>query len=470
MKDRLFDIWFSLRCGIANREFIPVLEQYGSSYAVFNADEAELETLPCDNKFKRALANKDLTEAGRIEAFCEANEVNILFWLDKAYPVSLRSLLDPPVLLYCQGECPDFAHLLCISVVGTRKMSEYGKRMAYKIGYELGASGTVVVSGMALGIDSVAQVGAMAAGGRTVAVLGCGIDVVYPREHVNLKTRILRHGVVMTEYPPATPPAGSHFPVRNRIISGLSQGTVVVEADLKSGALITARHAIVQGRDIYAVPGNVGEDNTSGTNHLLREGATMVLQGRDILSNYGFLFRDTLSNLQLLNAEKHSEPDEDILREYGVYLRSQPLTPQTKNAAVSPNTPYRTGASPAHSADRQRSGPDREASPSQASAGRHRRPDRSRISRAGQEQGMLPPQEAAAPKENAPEGDCSPQLLSSLSDTQRALFAAMPLDHAVPVDALVKEGFSMGDIMAAMTVLEIKGLVISLPGGLYARR
>lgn len=446
MKDRLFEIWFSLRCGIANREFPAVLEQYGSPYAVFTADENELERMPCSEKLKRAFADKSLGEAMRILEYCREREVGLLFWQDPDYPASLRTLLDPPTLLYYTGTLPDFAHLLCISIVGTRKMSEYGKRMAYRIGYETAASGAVTVSGMALGIDSVAAAGAVNAKGKTVAVLGCGIDITYPSEHCTLREAIERGGgAVITEFPPSTPPEGRNFPIRNRIISGLSQGTVVVEADMRSGALITARTAILQGRDIFAVPGNVGDENTAGTNRLIRDGAAVALRARDILENYCFLYRDTLDFQRLTMAEKNTEPEQDVLERLHVHYRTfDPRIDRARrddahNPAVAshPAPPYAPSANVA---------------PAPKPEAPARTADR------------------AADRTSVTDSDLSEKTLSTLSETQRAIFRALPLDHAVPVDYLTREGFAMGDVMAAMTVLEIKGLVISLPGSLFARK
>ena len=145
MKDRLFEIWFALRCGVQNREFRPLLETYGTPYDLYKAEESELESLPCSQDLKAKLADKSLGEATRIMEFCREKGVGILFWQDDDYPVSLRPLRDPPVLLYYKGKLPDLTKKLCVSVVGTRSMSEYGKRVAYKLGYELGAAGTVVV-------------------------------------------------------------------------------------------------------------------------------------------------------------------------------------------------------------------------------------------------------------------------------------------------------------------------------------
>lgn len=324
-------------------------------------------------------------------------------------------------------------------------MSEYGKRMAYKIGYELGASGTVVVSGMALGNDSVAAAGAILAGGQTVAILGCGIDVTYPREHGKLYTEITARGAVMTEFTPGTPPEGKNFPIRNRLISGLSQGTVVVEGDLKSGALITAKTAILQGRDIYAFPGNVGETNSAGTNQLISDGAAIVLRARDILENYTFLYRDSLDMVKLLRAESGSDLNESELSRLGVCSRTE----KPKETA--------TADKAGHASDERK--PYQSPHSISTSVPPTKEPDRAAHT----------PKKAPAPVTPA-HGDASDRVLKALTDTQRRIFEALPLDHAVPIDYLTREGFTTAEIMATMTILEIKGLTVTLPGGLYARK
>ncbi len=437
MKDRLFDIWFSLRCGIANREFRPVLERYESTYDLFETEGSELAALPCSENLRRALADKSVEESYRILHYCEQNGVSLIFWQDEAYPDALRTLPDPPALLYVKGKMPDMNRRLAVSVVGTRKMSEYGKRMAYKIGYELGAARAVVVSGMALGNDSVAAAGTIAAGGQTVAVLGCGIDLVYPAEHTRLCREIEGHGAVITEFPPSTPPVGRNFPIRNRIISGLGQATLIIEADKRSGALITAKTALAQGRDLYAVPGNVGDDNTAGTNELIRDGAVVALRARDLLENYTHLYGTELDMVRLLQAERNPTDPYDTLERLGVCSRN--YTPKgggrTKDEVPTQVSTRRTSPKP---------------------------PPELRQESAEK---AVPP-----PSSNPHVGDASERIVASLSETQRGIFAALPLDRAVPVDYLAREGFSMTDIMASMTILEIKGLVVSLPGGLYARK
>lgn len=430
--ERLFSVWLSLCAGIANTEFVSLLEQFGSAYAIFRAEESEIEALDVSDSFKGKLCNKSLDEAYGILEFCQKNSVGILCYTDDAYPSTLRAIKAPPCVLYYKGKLPDFEKQLFISMVGTRSMSEYGKEMAYRIAYELASTGVVVVSGMALGVDAACAVGALSAKGCTVAVLGCGIDVPYPRQHDRLMRAIAERGLVITEYPPSTPPRGYHFPLRNRIISGLGAGTVVVEADLGSGALITAREAIAQGKDIYAVPGNVGDPNTSGTNQLIRDGAAVALGARDILQNYAFLYRDSVDSARMMRAQERSDPDPAAFARYGVGLPAADApaksVKQVRDEQVQKKTTIKQEKK-------------QEAKP-------------------------------AVPEKAAPEvrEDDSAKVLEAFSPRQREMFAQIPLDKAISADWLVRCGYPTHEVMTALTMFEIKGLLQSLPGGLYTRK
>ena len=201
---------------------------------------------------------------------------------DDAYPKRLREIYDPPALLYLRGELQKEDEL-AISIVGSRKTSPYGRWITEKISQELARHGVTIVSGMARGIDSLGHLGAILVGGRTIAVLGCGVDVIYPSENRSLFSRIIDHGAVLSEFPMGSPPEGGHFPKRNRIISGLSIGVVVVQASAESGSLITASYALEQGREVFAVPGNVGAEGSRGTHQLIKDGAKLVESSEDIL-------------------------------------------------------------------------------------------------------------------------------------------------------------------------------------------
>lgn len=254
-------------------------------------------------------------DAQALLAYCRQLGQKVLTPEDADYPFLLRQIHNPPAALYVQGELPDFSEVPAISIVGTRKATSVGKRVAHSLGYGLAKGGAVVVSGGALGIDTAAHKGALLAGGTTLCVLGCGIDYPYLMANASLREAIAHSGALVSEYPPATPAHRTHFPIRNRIISGLSVGTVVVEAAEKSGSLITADDAIRQDRDVYAVPGLVGSRASQGTNNLLREGMKAVNCANDILEEYLFRFPEkihleesTESVMLIENAQEASEP------------------------------------------------------------------------------------------------------------------------------------------------------------------
>lgn len=296
MDDKKLWLWLSLHFGDCTQIYNNLMNEFKSIAKIYDSDDYILNSVSWLKSYQRArLLDKDLTHAEEIIEWCEENNVKILTPSDSEYPKQLREIRDYPAVLYCRGTLPDFDEQLYISVVGTRKMSMYGQKTAYELGFGLAKAGALVVSGMALGIDCTAQKGALYAGGSTVAVLGSGIDVCYPKDNLKLMEKIERVGVVLTEYPPNTPPIASNFPKRNRLISALSRATVVVEGDINSGALITASRAKVQGRDLFACPGPVKTFRSGGTNKLISEGAFVCTEAIDVLERY----LDVFPNLNL---------------------------------------------------------------------------------------------------------------------------------------------------------------------------
>ena len=293
MSDDLYYIWLANACGAGSALPQKLLAVFETAENIFLASKDELKErckFEIDGGIFDRLCNKDMGDVEKILEFCAKNNVSVLNCDSNLYPKRLRSIRACPVILYYKGYLPDIDDNLCIAMVGTRKMTDYGKHAAYELAKELAACGAIIVSGMAEGIDSASHKGCLIAGGFTVAVFGCGIDRVYPYENKTLMERITEKGLIMTEYPPGAEPKGFHFPVRNRIISGLSQAVLIVEADYKSGALITAKTALFQGRELYAVPGNIDAYNSRGTNNLLREQAGIVTEAYDILSEYEHLY------------------------------------------------------------------------------------------------------------------------------------------------------------------------------------
>ena len=271
--------------GIGPRAAAKLLERFGSAEAVYNATRAELEQLRLQPETVDGIIARDLLSRAEAEITLVRKLGGEMLLLDDGvYPSSLREIYDPPIVLYVKGAWSECLDQPCIGVVGSRKCSTYGQNAAIMLARDLAQRGVTVVSGLARGIDSAAHRGALEAGGRTVAVLGTGIDEVYPRDHKQLAAEILDcGGALISQFPLGTPPVSENFPYRNRIISGLSLGVVVVEAAENSGSLITARLAMEQNREVFAVPGNITSRNSFGTNYLIKgAGAKLVQQWQDI--------------------------------------------------------------------------------------------------------------------------------------------------------------------------------------------
>jgi DNA processing protein len=279
--------WVALNMtpGIGPRAAAKLLERFGSAEAVYQAQRIELEKLRLLPEAVDSIIARDLHEKAEIELLnVRKLSGDILVLDDGVYPSLLREIYDPPIALYVKGAWSQCLDQPCIAIVGSRKCSTYGQNAALMLARDLAQRGVTVVSGFARGIDAAAHRGAMEGGGRTVGVLGTGIDEVYPRDHKKLAEEILeRGGALVSQFPLATPPVSENFPYRNRIISGLSLGVVVVEAAENSGSLITARLAIEQNREVFAVPGNITSRTSFGTNYLIKgAGAKLVQQWQDI--------------------------------------------------------------------------------------------------------------------------------------------------------------------------------------------
>lgn len=284
-------IWLSTRKDLKERETIAVVRYFGDPESVYQAEQQDYARIPgITTKAVAALMDKSLEESKKILRCCAEKGIQLLTWQDAAYPARLKGIMDPPVLLYYKGVLPDMSERPLIGAVGTRSYSAYGMNMAHQMGYQLTRGGALVVSGMADGIDAGVISGALAAGGGAVGILGCGVDVVYPSSNRELYEGVLRCGCLISEFPPGTRPYKWNFPKRNRLISGVSNGVLVVEAPERSGALITARLAAEQGRDLFAVPGNANSPSCQGSNRLLRDGAFLVHTGGDILEYYRYQY------------------------------------------------------------------------------------------------------------------------------------------------------------------------------------
>lgn len=278
--------WIALSfvAGVGSRTAATLIDRFGSPASVFESSAHSLESEGLRRETievikssePREKAARELEELARL-----GGEVVILS--DERYPKLLRETYDPPIVVYCIGDLEAAFAQPAIAIVGSRRCSTYGRNVAEKLSRELAERGVTVVSGLARGIDSAAHRGALEGRGLTVGVMGTGLDAVYPKENRKLATRIVEHGALLTEFPLATPPVSQNFPFRNRVISGVALGVLVVEGAERSGSLITARLAYEQGRDVFAVPGNITSAKSFGPNYLIKDGAKLVQTWRDVI-------------------------------------------------------------------------------------------------------------------------------------------------------------------------------------------
>ena len=408
-------IWLANCRPVSDRMKVELLQHFRDPEDIYFADADAFDHLEgFGDEAKAALRDKNLHSAQKILDQCARKDIHILTFRDAAYPGRLKNIPDPPLVLYYKGNLPDFDGTPLIGVVGTRKASAYGLGVAKRMGYQIAQCGGIVVSGMAFGIDGVATQGALTAGGTAVGVLGCGADVVYPPSNRGLFADMEKYGCLLTEFPPETPPNGWNFPKRNRLISGLSCGVLVVEAPEKSGALITARLAVDQGRDVFAVPGNIDVPTCVGSNQLLREGAVAVMSGWDILSEYEALYPDKLHR-ENQSAHQAGYPDE-VER---IAAESQKKLPRVAQKPVIPVKKQ--------------------------------------------------PPSAENDKITIDNGDTTPysdvnKPKLPLSGTEQTIIDALTREPRLVDDVIAETGLSAGKILSALTLLEIRGIVKRHPG------
>lgn len=405
-------IWLATREGLSDRGRAMLLEYFCDAEEIYFAqpeEYARVENL--SPEAQASLQDKDLKQAQQILDRCSREKIRVLTWQDAAYPRRLKSIADPPTVLYYKGNLPEFDSLPLIAVVGTRGASAYGLSIAKRLGYQIADCGGVVVSGMAYGVDGMAMRGALSAGMPVVGVLGCGADIIYPHSNRALFADVEQQGCLLTEFPPGTPPISWNFPKRNRIISGLCCGVLVVEAPEKSGALITARQAADQGRDVFVVPGNIDVDTCKGSNALLRDGAIAVSNGWDLMSEYERQFPDKIRK-RTTDAKQTAYPDEVALAksadEVPVKVAQKPKMPKEK---------------------------------------RHK--------------------SVFGKKKEIDNGDNAPYIdgeRPSLSPEEETLVELLRQNVTLVDELMAQAQMSAGQVLASLTMLEIKGVIQRLPG------
>ena len=411
MDNTLYWLWIQEALGVASRKLPDVLERFGTPEQFYRATPDRRRKSGLFNAAGLARIEKtDLKTAYAQLKLCAELYIDLLTPDDDSYPDLLKSIADPPAVLYVWGHLPDMDRELGIAAVGTRHASEYGCAAAYKLCGDLARAGVVVVSGGANGIDSSCLNGALAQGGRTVCVLGCGINTPYLMGAIDMRRQVAKNGAVISEYPPNAPAEPHHFPIRNRLMSALSRGIVVIEAKRISGALITADHATEQNRDVFAVQGSAFSKNFEGCHNLLREGAIPVSTAADILTEYLPAFGEILKpdgiDEPILDAAPPKEKDKPVCRPRKA--KTEPIPPK-----VAPPVPK---------------------------------------------------------KRTAPELCEALVDVGAMSPLARELYEAMTADAAHTADYLCDHtGKPCGTVLAALTELEILGAVTALPGNQYKK-
>ena len=407
-------IWLATRPHISDRVKLRLVRHFQDPEAVFFADaEACKQVEGLSPEGLEALQDKNLRPAEKILDDCDREALRILTYRDAAYPKRLQNIPDPPLVFYYKGRLPDFDGTPVIGVVGTRKATPYGMTVAKRLGYQIAKCGGILVSGMAAGIDGMAMRGALTAGGVTVGILGCGAEQIYPASNRWLFKDTENYGCILSEFPPGTPPYGYNFPKRNRIISGLSNGVLIVEAPEKSGALITANLAADQGRDVFVVPGNIDQESCVGSNRLLRDGAIAVSSGWDILSEYAAQYPDRVRENDVPSTQT-VYPDE--LAAAGEMEKSVAKVAQ-KPRILGKNKPSK------HEKDKK-----------------------------------VIDNEAATPYSDFKD------KMPKLSEEEQKIVSALENGARLVDDVIAETELGTGKVLAALTLLEVKGVVRRLPG------
>lgn len=418
----IYWLWIQQTIGFSSRKLERIVEAYTFAEDFYRAPlEEKMMTGDFPQRYAERLRDTSLESADRLMQRCRECGVDIVSYGDAQYPELLRNIPLPPAVLYVRGNAQLLTSSLCIGIVGTRSATQRGRKTAFRVSYDLARRGVCVVSGGAVGIDTMAHSGALQSGGKTICVLGCGHEAEYLMQNANLRRNIAARGAVISEYPPDTKPSRYTFPQRNRIISGLSRGVLVVEAGNHSGSLITATTALEQGRDVFAVPGDVTNYNACGTNLLIKDGAKPVTEAEDVLCEYKDIRIDPKRN------ELTEEDRRLLLYGFDAYIPA-PENGERKQAA-------------------RRSAP---AAP---------KPEKERQQSAKKDAGSAAQFSGEAESERAPRAlpdGLSPEAVSFL----KALGSGV--EH---IDVIAeKTGLPVSAVHAAATELEMEDLIEALPG------
>ena len=469
---RIYWIWLQQRLGYANHAAHMVTLTPGGARKVYESSDDELRAMGHFTQRQiEKLRDKSLDDVYKIIEDCTILGYGIITPEDKMYPNRMRNIYNSPMALYVWGTFPDIDDEAAIAIVGTRRASSFGRSTAQELAERLAQSGSLIVSGGAPGVDTASHSGAMKGKGKTIAVLGCGINYRYNVEGERLRRDIAQNGAVISEYPPGYAAYAPNFPLRNRIIAALSLGVVVIEAGMRSGALITVDCALEQNRDVYAVPGRIGDPRTAGSNKMISDGAKAVLCPYDVVGEYIHRYPHRLrlaqSQTPLMLVMKQYVP------EYEEAETAKPQQPQSERRTQHMQKPMQKAprSKPAESVQVQQSvfeQVSREPMPEVQST---------------ESRKLLPPPEPARPTVKAPVDEESESLIDQtlvqftlqskteqLTKKAQLLLDELSDEPQTAGELMHKCGFSISETLGCLSELELEELVMSLPGGRYVRR
>ncbi len=339
MREQIYFLWLADKYPAGSDMFKRLFEKFDTVEDIYYAEKQDFLNAGFLSREIYPLLSRSLEKAQRVDEYCYKNRIGIAVWGDPNYPSYLCDINDPPVVLFYRGYLPNLDDSVAVTMVGTRSASDMGIKTAHRLSFDIATGGGIVVSGMARGIDAACHRGALDAGGTTIALLGSGIDIVYPPEHGALYDSIRENGAVISEYFPETPPLGTNFPVRNRLLSAFSRSTVIVEAPVGSGALITAKHASSHGKHLFAVPGSPINPSCSGSNMLLRDGVSVALDAYDVLSEYEFQFSHRIF-LERIGGKPYYMTGDGVEKDTGVNKNADLITAFSETKVKNPDSLY----------------------------------------------------------------------------------------------------------------------------------
>lgn len=434
-KKLLYYMWLNSKIYAGSTAPKILLEHYGEIEKVYEAAYDDYTSLGISNKEAASLCNKSLEDAERYYDYCAKEHIGVLCYDNPYYPGRLKCISDPPAMFYYKGRIEMLDDHACFAMVGTRSCSEKGLRYSYRLGYKAAARGAVVVNGIAKGCDGAALYGALDADGYAVAILGSGIDRIYPPEHRQLFKRVEASGLILSEFPPFSEPDGKNFPVRNRVMSGLTLGTVILEADAKSGALITASKALSQGKKIYALPGDITNRLYQGPLQFIKTGAKPITDADDFVLEYALMFPHRINAKDKINVPEEMEKAfiTEAFALYGIPESSYKDDEKTLSKPKKTTKQEKTSKA-----------------------------NKNIIPKAQRKSEQLPSKAEIASGISQNNRD-----YSALSAPEQVIMELFENNETLSADEIASKGFKVDDVLSSLTMLEIYGYISALPGGRY---